>query len=92
MGLELVLPLKKKIVEKLNHVPEDDLSEVMDFLEFLTWKAQQMPAPPMKSSSTAEVLSALRGRGKGERLVERLLAARQADQEIDERRHDYLRS
>ncbi len=92
MTLELVPPLRKKIVEKLNHVPEDDLSEVMNFLEFLAWKAQQTPAPPVKSSSTAEVLRALRGRGKGERLVERLLAARQADQTIDEQSHDYLRS
>ena len=92
MSLELVLPLKKKIVEKLNHVPEADLSEVMDFLEFLAWKAQQTQAAPMKSSSTAEVLSALRGRGKGEQLVERLLEARQLDRKIDEQSHDDLRS
>jgi flagellar motor switch protein FliG len=92
VGLELVLPLRKKIVEQLNHVPEDDLSEVMDFLEFLAWKAQQTQVSHMKSSSTAEVLSALRGRGKGEQLVERLLAARQADRKIDEQSHDYLRS
>jgi len=92
MTLELVPPIRKKIVEKLNHMPEDDLSEVMDFLEFLAWRAQQPPVPQMKSSSTAEVLRALRGRGKGERLVERLLAARQTDQTIDEKSHDYLRS
>lgn len=92
MSLELVLPLKKKIVEKLNHVPEDDLSEVMDFLEFLAWKAQQTQVAHVKSSSTADAISALRGRGKGEKLVERLLEARQADQAIDKQRHDYLRA
>ena len=88
--LELVLPLKKKSVEKLNHVPEDDLSEVMDFLEFLVWKAQQPQVTNMKSISTAEALRALRGHGKGEQLVERLLEARKADRKIDEQSYASL--
>jgi len=92
MSVEVVLPLKKKIVEKLDHVPDKDLSEVMDFLEFLAWKAQQTQPVHAKSASTAEVLRMLRGRGKGEKLVERLLEARQADRTIDEQNHDHLRS
>lgn len=92
MSLEVVLPLKKKIVEKLNHLPDEDLSEVMDFLEFLAWKAQQTQVVHVKSGSTAEALRMLRGRGKGEKLVERLLKARQVDQAIDEQSHDHLRA
>lgn len=34
-------PLKEKIVEKLDQVPEAALSEVVDFVDFLVWKAQQ---------------------------------------------------
>ena len=37
-------------------------------------------------------LRALRGRGKGERLVERLLRARREDREYDERSSRHLRS
>lgn len=37
-------------------------------------------------------IQALRGRGKGERLVERLLQARREDRERDERSHRHLRA
>lgn len=37
-------------------------------------------------------LQALRGRGKGERLVERLLESRREDKELDESRHRLVRA
>ena len=42
--------------------------------------------------SEVDPLEALRGRGKGERLVERLLQSRQEDRERDERSHGGLRT
>lgn len=41
--------------------------------------------PPSEVPAREDPLRALRGRGKGERLVEKLLQARRADQEDDER-------
>jgi len=37
-------------------------------------------------------IQALRGRGKGEGLVEKLLQSRREDRELDERAHAYLRA
>ena len=47
-------------------------------------------APPAEALNGVEPLRALRGRGKGERLVEKLLQARRADQEHDERSSRHL--
>jgi len=49
-------------------------------------------APPAEALSGVEPLRALRGRGKGERLVEKLLQARREDREHDERSSRHLRS
>jgi hypothetical protein len=46
---------------------------------------------PTKAPSNGDPLGALRGRGKGERLVEKLLQFRRADQEHDERNYRHLR-
>jgi hypothetical protein len=83
--------LKEQIVEKLDKVPDAQLPEVMDFLEFLTWKARQPQTPPPESTSTIDPLHALRGRGKGERLVERLLHSRQADRALDQQGREHVR-
>jgi hypothetical protein len=47
--------------------------------------------PLTKPLGDGELLSALRGRGKGERLVEKLLQARREDREHDERSYRHLR-
>ena len=46
---------------------------------------------PTETLSNADLLSALRGRGKGERLVEKLLQVRREDREHDERSYRNLR-
>ena len=48
-------------------------------------------APQAEIPRGVEPLHALRGRGKGERLVEKLLRARREDREHDERSSRYLR-
>lgn len=71
--------LKERIVEKLDEVPDTRLPEVMDFLEFLTWKTQQTQIFRVKSTTPTDALRALRGRGREEQLVKRLLRARQIE-------------
>jgi hypothetical protein len=46
---------------------------------------------PTEALGNGDPLGALRGRGKGEHLVEKLLQARREDQEHDERTYRYLR-
>ena len=46
---------------------------------------------PTETLSNGDLLSALRGRGKGERLVEKLLQVRREDREHDERSYRNLR-
>ena len=46
---------------------------------------------PTEALGNGDPLGALRGRGKGERLVEKLLQARREDREHDERSYRHLR-
>ena len=46
---------------------------------------------PTQTPNNGDPLGALRGRGKGERLVEKLLQSRREDQEHDERTYRHLR-
>ena len=62
--------------------PQDGTEVVVTYFE----------APRAEESRAMDPLRALRGRGKGERLVEKLLRARREDWEHDERRSRYLRS
>jgi len=62
--------------------PRDGAEVVVTFLEELQ----------REESLEMDAIRALRGRGKGERLVERLLQARREDRERDERSHNRLRT
>jgi hypothetical protein len=62
--------------------PRDGTEVVVTFLE----EFQTGVAPGV------DPIQALRGRGKGERLVERLLQSRREDRERDERSHGHLRT
>jgi hypothetical protein len=63
-------------------VPRDGTEVVVTFL----WEFEQDVIPEV------DPIQALRGRGKGEGLVEKLLQSRQEDRELDERTHAYLRT
>jgi hypothetical protein len=63
-------------------VPQDGTEVVVTYFE----------APPAEGSRGVDPLRALRGRGKGERLVDKLLRARREDREHDERSSRHLRS
>jgi hypothetical protein len=62
-------------------VPQDGTEVVVTYFE----------APQAKAPHGGDPLRTLRGRGKGERLVEKLLQARREDREHDERSYRYLR-
>lgn len=83
--------LKEQIVEVLDDVPDANLPEVIHFLEFLAWKARQEHAARPEALADADLLQALRGRGKGERLVERLLQSRRTDLALDEQSRQNVR-
>jgi hypothetical protein len=61
--------------------PKDGMEVIVTFLEDSDKRVPKIDA-----------IAALRGRGKGERLVEKLLQSRQEDLERDERKYRYLRS
>jgi len=73
-----------EIIERLKRLAPQQLDEVIQFIDFIVERRQRgtisFEAEDVKSS-----ILALRGRGKGERLVERLLQSRREDQRRDER-------
>ena len=83
--------LKEHIIEVLDDVPDASLPEVVHFLEFLAWKARRAHAARPAPVANVDLLQALRGRGKGERLVERLLQSRRADLALDEQSRQHVR-
>jgi hypothetical protein len=42
-----MISLKEKITENLDHLPETMLREVLDFIEFLSWKASNEKEEPL---------------------------------------------
>jgi len=49
-----MISLKGRIVEKLDHLPESDLRDVLNFIEFVTWKTTTTDEPLL---SVAGILS-----------------------------------
>lgn len=40
--------LKERITERLDRLPESDLREVLDFVEFLTWRTSEQDEPILR--------------------------------------------
>ena len=59
--------VREKIIQKLNYLPEPNLREVLNFVEFLTWKGTEQDEPLL---SVAGILSGKR------------LSAEQIEQEL----------
>ena len=49
-----MMALKEQIVEKLDHLPESNLRQVLSFVEFLTWRSPEQDDPLL---SVAGILS-----------------------------------
>jgi hypothetical protein len=85
MGLQVMRAIYKNgtlIFANAESGPTDGTEVVVTFLE----EFRPKPRPG------EDVLQSLRGRGKGERLVERLLQARREDREHDEQSRTSLRA
>jgi hypothetical protein len=52
--------LKQQIDEKLEHLSETHIAEVLDFVKFLESKERQSPPPPLQQASIDEALAQLR--------------------------------
>ena len=49
-----MIPLKERIVEKLDRLPDSDLRDVLSFVEFVTWRTTTTDEPLL---SVAGILS-----------------------------------
>jgi hypothetical protein len=76
---------EQRIIERLRGLPLQQLDEVIQFIDFLVERRRSSVSAAASEDLERPIL-ALRGRGKGERLVERLLQSRQEDQSFNERK------
>jgi hypothetical protein len=76
---------EQKIIERLRRLPPQQLDEVVRFIDFIVGR----PRGKMDVSNADDIRRSildLRGRGKGEKLVKRLLQSRHEDQMREERK------
>ena len=93
MEEELNRHTEQKVIEKLKLLDPEQIPEVYDFIERLAEKGRKKQEPVSPTArNQKDPIHALRGRGKGERLVERLLQSRREDRNRDERRRTDIRT
>jgi len=76
---------EQKIIERLRRLPPQQLDEVIQFIDFVAERGREKTATGKVDDVRNSILD-LRGRGKGEQLVKRLLRSRREDQRHDERK------
>ena len=56
-----MVALREKVVEKLEYLPESNLRQVLNFVEFLTWRTTEQGEPLLSvaGSLSGEMLSAV---------------------------------
>jgi len=74
-----------KIIERLKKLPPQQLDEVIQFIDFIVERRQDKMTTHKIDDVKRSILD-LRGRGKGEHLVERLIRSRQEDKKLNERK------
>jgi len=85
MGQGLKTHAEERIMERLKKVPRRQLHEVIQFIDSIV-ERQNMKTGAFKGDDIKRSILDLRGRGKGERLVEKLLRSRREDKRIDVRK------
>lgn len=76
---------EERILKRLRGLPRRQLEEVVQFIDFITERARCGESEG-GAADLRETIIALRRRGKGEHLVERLLQSRREDRRYDDRR------
>lgn len=84
MGQVLNTDAEQRIMERLRRLPPQQLDEVIQFIDFIAERRQD-DGLICESGEIKRSIQILRGRGKGERLVERLLQSRRDNQRQDDR-------
>ena len=74
---------EEKIIKRLRGLPLQQLDEVIQFIDFVAERCREKTATGKVNDVRHSILD-LRGRGKGEQLVRRLLRSRREDQRHDE--------
>jgi hypothetical protein len=93
MEEELNRHTEQKVIEKLRLLDPQQIPEVYDFIDVLVEKRRkkrELISP--EAMNQKDPIQALRGRGKGEQLVERLLRSRRDDRHRDERKRSDIRT
>ena len=85
MGQILSTDNEKRIIERLRRLPPQQLDEVIQFIDFVAERCREKTATDRVEDVRHSILD-LRGRGKGEELVKKLLRSRREDQRHDERK------
>lgn len=75
---------EQRIIERLRRLPPQQLDEVIQFIDFIVERRQKESAI-CEYDEIKRSIQLLRGRGRGEHLVKRLLQSRKEDQRQDER-------
>jgi len=76
---------EQKVIEKLKSLPPQKVDEIIQFIDFISRKDRSV-AGPNESHDFKAVLFSLRGRGRGEHLVSRLVQSRKKNQIADEKK------
>ncbi|PIP48439.1 MAG: hypothetical protein COX16_01005 [Deltaproteobacteria bacterium CG23_combo_of_CG06-09_8_20_14_all_51_20] len=84
MGQILDEHREQKIIERLRRLPPQQLDEVIQFIDSIA-ERRRSSTPATELADLKRPILELRGRGKGEQLVERLLQSRREDRRYDER-------
>lgn len=75
---------EQKVIEKLRSLPPQKVDEIIQFIDSIYRKDRSVTGPD-ESHDFKAVLFSLRGRGRGEHLVSRLVQSRREDQLADEK-------
>jgi len=76
---------EQKLIKRLRGLPPQQLNEVIQFIDFIVERRREETAAGKDHDLKRSILD-LRGRGRGEQLVKKLLRARREDQRHDERK------
>ena len=76
---------EQEIIERLRGLPPQQLDEVIQFIDFVAERGRERTATCKVEGIRNSILD-LRGRGKGEQLVKRLLRSRREDERHNERK------
>ncbi len=75
--------VEQRIIQRLRRLSQQQLDEVIQFFDFIA-ERRNKDGQICESDEIKRSIQILRGRGKGERLVERLLQSRRDDQRQDD--------